>query len=630
MATKKKYLIIIIVGLFAILFFIITTKGRPNQYETVKPQKGEITATVLVSGETELASSIDLNFKNSGKLIALNTEVGQIVGTGEILAEQDDRQLKAEIDSMQADINLQVTRLNQALAGASKESIKVSEVNVSKTKTAYESAINKLENTKKISEENIAEAEKSYQDIISNTDADITTYEQSVITNETSLENTKKTVTQTISNKLSSSLILIKEKLDLAEAANDATQKILDDDVIKYSLSVKNLSYLNSTELNLRIAGEKLDDAMSKFTATSDSSQSVDNIISAYGVTIASLNASYVAASDCLHALIYSVTSSSFTQSDLDVYKASMNTQKANLTAGITALQNSQQTLQDAQLSQLTSISNAEKTLDQSRASLKNAKQTLLDAFNQSKLKAKQDIGNAQAEVDSNLSSHESALAQLEQAKAPSRKVDIDVYRSQIAQAEASKRQKETNLEDMLIRATATGTISQITGEVGEIISPETKIITLLPVSKMQVKVDISENNIADIKTGQTVRMWLDAFGEEKIFSGKITRTDPSDSVVSGAVYYKTVVVFEDNGDELIKPGMSVNVYIDTASKADVLTLPISAIKNKNGKNIIQTLENNQSVEKEVTTGLKDKNGRIEIVSGITESDDVIIGNKAK
>lgn len=215
---------------------------------------------------------------------------------------------------------------------------------------------------------------------------------------------------------------------------------------------------------------------------------------------------------------------------------------------------------------------------------------------------------------------------QLALKKAPIRSSDIAVYQSQISQAEASLQKTQTQREDLIISAPSAGVVTEVSSNVGEIVGPEKIVVSLATGGALQIKLDVVEDNIVNVRVGQEARITFDSIEKEE-FTGKVVAIDPAETIIGGAVYYKTTVLFEKK-DERIRSGMTANVWIKTAVSENTLLVPVSAVQNKNGKKIIQILEGKQTIDKEITTGIKNDVGMIEITSGVSVGEQVVLGNK--
>jgi RND family efflux transporter MFP subunit len=205
-------------------------------------------------------------------------------------------------------------------------------------------------------------------------------------------------------------------------------------------------------------------------------------------------------------------------------------------------------------------------------------------------------------------------------------KYDIKAQESLVKQAQADIEVQRAKINEAVLIAPIDGFIVAVNGEIGEIAKPEIIVVSIISDDKLQIDVDISETTIANIEIGQTVRVTLDAF-EELEWMGRVIKIDPSESTKGGAIYYKTTVFF-DKEDVRIKPGMTANVWVKTDISKDALFIPVSAVQKKDGKIIVKILQERKALEREVVTGLKNNAGMIEIVSGLSQSEQIILGTK--
>jgi hypothetical protein len=152
--------------------------------------------------------------------------------------------------------------------------------------------------------------------------------------------------------------------------------------------------------------------------------------------------------------------------------------------------------------------------------------------------------------------------------------------------------------------------------------------VSLAAGGALQIQLNVVEDKIVNVRVGQQARITFDAIGGEE-FGGKVVTVEPVETIIGGAVYYRTTILF-DKADERIRSGMTANVWIKTAVSADALFVPASAVQSKDGKKIVQTLVAGQVVKKEVSVGIENDAGMIEIVSGLSEGDQIILGAEKK
>ena len=217
------------------------------------------------------------------------------------------------------------------------------------------------------------------------------------------------------------------------------------------------------------------------------------------------------------------------------------------------------------------------------------------------------------------------AQAQLELTSASSTGNDIAVAQAGVAQAQANVAVIEAQIKNLEIVAPSDGVVPATNVNVGEVITPDVPVVSIMPQGVLQVKVNVSEDNIVGIALGQPARIELDAFPSGTEFAGTVSEIDPAQTVIGGAIYYQTTLLFDQNYPG-IKPGMTANVWIDTGYATSTLIIPASALIQKGASTAVSVFQNGSVTTRAVTTGLKDQTGMIEITSGLSQGDQVVTG----
>ncbi len=167
------------------------------------------------------------------------------------------------------------------------------------------------------------------------------------------------------------------------------------------------------------------------------------------------------------------------------------------------------------------------------------------------------------------------------------------------------------------------GKISEVNIELGELASQSKYAFKLIADSSYQIKSKISEIDIAKIKLGNVATVTLDAYPNVE-FSAVVTSIDPSSKNDSGVPRYGVTLTFV-NADSRILPGMTSNAKIVTLVKEGALTIPASYLEIKSGGGIVKVkISEEQTEEKIVKIGIRSKDGRVEILEGVTEKDILI------
>ena len=201
----------------------------------------------------------------------------------------------------------------------------------------------------------------------------------------------------------------------------------------------------------------------------------------------------------------------------------------------------------------------------------------------------------------------------------------ITAQEAQVKQTEAKKQNIQAQLTKTAIRSPINGIITNQDTKVGEIISANTAIVSVISEANWEIKTDVPEADIAKIEIGDKAKLTLDAYGEDVKFSATVILIDPAETVIEGVSNYKVTLHFDEK-DERIRSGMTANLDILTAEKENVIAIPQRAVISKNGDKIVRILKDDETIEEvNVITGIRGSYGNIEIIKGISEGDRVII-----
>lgn len=232
---------------------------------------------------------------------------------------------------------------------------------------------------------------------------------------------------------------------------------------------------------------------------------------------------------------------------------------------------------------------------------------------------------------ESALASAESLVAQREAElalkQASARPSEIALGEAEVLSAKASLAQAGANYEDTIIRAPEDGTITAVNIKYGEIVDVAKPALVLEDISNLYVEALINEANIKNLVLDQKVSIIFDALGNQNVFSGKVSHIDPSSEASDGVVNYKIKVSIEEK-DPNIRPGMNAEIVITTFEKDGVLSVPVAnLIKKEDGiyLNKITNLKKEKYEEVKVVTGNSGDGNMIEIVSGISKEDKIVL-----
>lgn len=144
-------------------------------------------------------------------------------------------------------------------------------------------------------------------------------------------------------------------------------------------------------------------------------------------------------------------------------------------------------------------------------------------------------------------------------------------------------------------------------------------------IGKYTIQAAVSEVYANKIKLGQPVTILFNGI-VHKVYKGRVIQFDTYSTNTQGVITYNVFVAM-DTLDQDIRPGMSAILTINVAERRNVLTAANGAVVVYEGQKAVQVLKDNGEVEFiPVKVGLRG-NTRTEIISGVDEETEIIIGN---
>jgi RND family efflux transporter MFP subunit len=573
--TKKKIIwtIIILLIIGGAVYYKYRPKNNAANITTATVSQQNLEQTVLTTGQVVSETNLSLSFQTGGVVQSITVKTGDQVKTGDVLATLSQANANASLTSANGQLAQAKASYRKVISGSTPEQINVSQKSVDAAHVAYDNAVNQLENVKVSTAAAISQAETTLADLQS--------------------------PTSTSDNKRSAILITIANQLAAVKADLDKEKQIIDDSNLKDGFGAMDSSSVsNFKNANSRV--QSLLDTANISLATAQAYKSDANIYQAVVDSLAVLNQNTTSLNYCYTALQNSISSSKFSQSQIDAYKTTINLAISSENSGISAIKASRQALTDALTASLNAVTN-------------------------SKLSATTQINSAQNQINSSKAAFQQAEATLAQQKAKAQPADIDAALAQLLSAEGTVEAARTALANTVLTAPADGTITQIDTKVGQQATAMQPVFILQNINSLHTEAYVSESNVASLSIGQTVDYTFDALGPDRHFSGKILTINPASTVISGVVNYLVKADLPNIPE--IKPGMTVNMTVLVDSRENVLAVSGSAIINQNGEQFIRVITNPKTKTYEqikVQTGLQADGGLVEILGGLSKGQEIV------
>lgn len=140
----------------------------------------------------------------------------------------------------------------------------------------------------------------------------------------------------------------------------------------------------------------------------------------------------------------------------------------------------------------------------------------------------------------------------------PGEKIQIADFK--VAQLEFALEAAKGSLDQAILTAPLESTIVAVNVSTGEFVSPGQVVIELARLDNLLIETtDLSELNIAAVKSGQSAIVYIEALDEE--FSGEVTAISPISNTIGGDVVFKVTIQLDDQPADLLW-GMSADVEI--------------------------------------------------------------------
>ncbi len=281
---------------------------------------------------------------------------------------------------------------------------------------------------------------------------------------------------------------------------------------------------------------------------------------------------------------------------------------------------------------QQAAISTAKAVSDQQKAAVEKAEVDLKQAKDlfEKKLISQTEMTTAQTTYDAAKAMYQSGLHGIEGAQ-------------------ASSSQARDQLSKTTIYSPLDGVVTVLNSKLGERVVATnqfagTEVMRVADLTHMQAVVDVNENDVVNVKLGDSATVSIDAYGDRQFKgaveqianTGKTTGTGTQEEVTNFEVKIRL-----DNHEMRLRPGLSCTAEIQTAMVKDVVSVPIQSVTIRTGdtnlspeeieqkkqlKEAKEKADNNADVQNERLAKQAEKEEREKLKKVVFLKD----GNKAK
>jgi HlyD family secretion protein len=318
-------------------------------------------------------------------------------------------------------------------------------------------------------------------------------------------------------------------------------------------------------------------------------------------------------------------------------------------------------------------LSQQKANLESSRASLSRAEATFMRSEQDYKRQERLWNEKVISEADWQLAQQNYKVAQNDLRSATQ---GLEAAKYVVNSSNATVRESAENVRRTTVYAPMKGIVSKLNVKKGERVvgtaqMTGTEMLRIADLNKMEVRVNVNENDIVRVHLNDTVLIDVDSYAStEKQFKGIVTNiaNTARDKTSADAIteFEVRILILRSSYEDLIKqgnrfpfrPGMTASVEIITTKKDNVLSVPLTAVTTRNTEkdkkaeggppkdnddekpqvsdnkaksekkeDKVVVFVNDKGVAKmvEVKTGISDYDN-IEIISGLADSVEVVTG----
>ena len=170
------------------------------------------------------------------------------------------------------------------------------------------------------------------------------------------------------------------------------------------------------------------------------------------------------------------------------------------------------------------------------------------------------------------------------------------------------------------VESTIDGIVKSVMTEIGAYSTPQVPLLSIVDMDTVHFVVKIPERYIYKIRRGLRAEVSVVAY-PNRIFYGRVSRMSPVVDPISRTQEVKIEIA---NREHTLKPGMFGDVRIVIRRKTDVPVMPLRAVIDRDGRDVIFLVKDDRAVMVEPELDIREGD-RISVTGGVEPGDTVIV-----
>lgn len=197
----------------------------------------------------------------------------------------------------------------------------------------------------------------------------------------------------------------------------------------------------------------------------------------------------------------------------------------------------------------------------------------------------------------------------------------LDQAKLAVKNAKLRLQASQRRVSDANIKSPINGIVNKKYIEVGAFVNSQgTQLFELVDVSRLKLKVNVNESQVANLKLGDAVQIKSNVFPTED-FNGKVTFIAPK---ADNSLNFPIEIQVENNKPNTIKAGMYGTAIFKFPKQAPAITIPRGSFVGSVSSNEVFVLENGKTARLRKVVAGRILGEKVEILDGLKEGDTVI------
>ncbi|MDP3277270.1 MAG: efflux RND transporter periplasmic adaptor subunit [Deltaproteobacteria bacterium] len=182
--------------------------------------------------------------------------------------------------------------------------------------------------------------------------------------------------------------------------------------------------------------------------------------------------------------------------------------------------------------------------------------------------------------------------------------------------------QTSRSIADSIVRAPFAGEIAERFVNVGEYVTPQRAVVTLVRTNPLRIELQVPQERIAVFQQGQQVHLRVDAFPDRE-FTGEIRYISAAVRADTRALIAEAVV---PNDDGALRPGLFATARVDLSRQETIFEVPADAVVSSAGVHRVYVIGEDHRVQERVITIRSRTTERVTVDQGLANNERVALG----